>query len=123
MQVAQRKKTLGTISNGGRVTWPPFVYFLRIHCVTAEACTCGTSCTLGVCEGYLLWLFVKEPGFKVPLRYLWKFVGSRPCKFGRVRRTVVTCVEAPHVPALKSQGGPPKQENRQEEPRTVTLHL
>ena len=45
-------------------------------------------CTLGVCEGCLLWLLVKEPGFKVSLRYSWKFVGSRSFKFGRVRRTV-----------------------------------
>ena len=28
-------------------------------------------CTLGVCEGCLLWLLVKEPGFKVPLHYSW----------------------------------------------------
>ena len=106
MQVAEWKKTLATISNGGRVTWPQFVDFLRVHRVTAKSCTCATYCTLGVCEGCLLWLLVKEPGFKVPLRYSWKFVGSRPFKFGHVRRTVVTCVEAPHVRALKSQGGP-----------------
>ena len=60
---------------------------------------------LGRC---LLWLLV-EPGFKVLLRYSWKFVGSRPFKFGRVRRTVVTRVEAPHLRAVKSQGGPKKK--------------
>ena len=108
--VAQWKKTLATISDGGRVTWPQFVDFLRVHRVTAEACTCATYCTLGVCEGCLLWLLVKEPGFKVPLRCSWKFVGSRPFKFGRVRRNVVTRVEAPHVRALKSQGGPQKKQ-------------
>ena len=64
---------------------------------------------VGVCEGCLLLLLVKEPGFKVPLCYSWKFIGSRPFKFGHVRRTVVTRVEAPHVPALKSQGGPQKK--------------
>ena len=69
MQVAQWKKPLATISNGGRVTWPHFVDFLRVHCVTAEACTCATYCTLGFCEGCLLWLLVKEPSFKVPLCY------------------------------------------------------
>ena len=109
MQVAQWKKTLAITFDGGRATWPQFVDFLRVHCVTAEACTCATYCTLGVCEGCLLWLLVKEPGFKVPLRYSMKFVGSRPFKFGHVRRTVVTRVEAPHVRALKSQGGPPKK--------------
>ena len=57
----------------------------------------------------LLWFLVKEPGFEVPLRHSWRFVGSRPSTFGRVRRTVVTRVEAPHVRALKSQGGPKKQ--------------
>ena len=51
MQVAQWKKTLATISNGGRVTWPEFVDFLRVHRVIAEACTCGTYCALGVCVG------------------------------------------------------------------------
>ena len=109
MQVAQWKKTLATISNGGCVTWPQFVDFLRVHRVIAEACACATYCTLGVCEGCLLWLLVKEPSFKVPLHYSWKFVGSRPFKFGRVRRIVVTRVEAPHVRALKSQGGHPKK--------------
>ena len=52
---------------------------------------------------------MKEHGFKVPLRYSWKFVGSRPFKFGRARRNVVTRVEAPYVRALKSQGGPQKK--------------
>ena len=51
MQVAQWKKTLATISNGGRVAWAQFVQFLRVHRVTVEPCTCGTYCTLGVCEG------------------------------------------------------------------------
>ena len=111
------------LSNGGHVTWPQFVDFLRVHRITAEACTCATYCTLGVCEGCLLWLLVKEPGFKVPLRYSWKFVGSHPFKFGRVRRTVVTLVEAPHVRALKSQGGPPPKKSRQEEPRIVRVQF
>ena len=123
MQVAKWKKTLATIPNGGRVTWPQFVDFLRVHRVPAEACTCGTYCKLGVCEGCLLWLLVKEPGFKVPLRYSWKFVGSRPFKFGRVRRPVVTRVEAPHVRAVKSQGAPLQKESHQEEPRTVRLQF
>ena len=109
MQVAQWQKTLATISNGGRGTWPQFLDFLRVHCVTVEACTCGTYCTLAVCEGCLLRLLVKEAGFKVPLRYFWRFDGSRPFKFGRVKRSVVTRVEAPHVRAMKSQGGPPKK--------------
>ena len=99
---------MATISNGGRVTWPQFVDFLRVH--RLEACTCATYCTLGVYEDCLLWLLVKEPGFKVSLCYSWKFVGSRPFLFGRVRHTVVTRVEAPHVRALKSQGGPKKKE-------------
>ena len=42
MQVVEWKKTLATISNGGRVTWPQFVDFLRVHRVTCEACTCAT---------------------------------------------------------------------------------
>ena len=42
----------------------------------------------------------------MPLRYSRNFVGSRPFKFSCVRRTVVTRSEAPHVRALKSQGGP-----------------
>ena len=100
---------LATISNEGPFTWPLFVYFLRVHRVTVQGCTCATYCTLAVCEDCLLWLLVKEHGFKVPLRYSWKFVGSHPFKFGRLRRTVVTRVEAPHVRALKSQGGPPKK--------------
>ena len=98
--------TLATISNGSCVSWPQFVDFLRVHRVTVEACTCATYCTLGVCEGHLLCLLVKELGFKVPLHYSWKFLGSRPFKFGRMSRTGVTRVEAPHVRALKSQGGP-----------------
>ena len=91
-----------------KVTWPRFPDFLRVYRVTAKGCTCGTYCTLCVCEGCLLWLLVKEPGFKVPLSRAWNFVGSRPFKFGRVRCTVVTHVEVPHVCALKSQGGPQK---------------
>ena len=45
------------------------VDFLRVHRVTAKACTCATHCTLGVCEVCLLWLLVKKPGFKVLLPY------------------------------------------------------
>ena len=123
MQVAQWEKTLATISNGGCVTWPQFVGLSRVHRVTTEACTCATSCTSGFCEGLLLWLLVKRPGFKEPLRYSWKFVGSRPFKFRHVRRTVVAPVEAPHVRALKSQGGPQKKQSRQEEPRIVRLQF
>ena len=56
-----------------------------------------------------MWHLLKEPGFKGPLRYCWEFVGSHPFKFGRVRRTVVTRVDAPHVRAVKSQVGPKKK--------------
>ena len=74
-----------------------------------EFCTCATYSTLGICDGILLWLLIKEPSFTVPLRYSWKYVGVRPFRYGRVRRIVVSWVEPPHVRELKSQANPSKE--------------
>ena len=108
-EVTQWKETLSAINEGRRVTWMHFLSFLRIHRVTAEFCTCATYSTLGICDGILLWLLVKDPGFTLPLRYSWKYVGVRPFRYGRVRRTVVSWVEPPHVRELKSQANPSKK--------------
>ena len=88
---------------------PTIKMYALLFWVAALIGLCGVYFRFGVCEGCLLWYLVKEPGFKVPLRYFWMFVRPRPFKFGRVRHTVVTCPEVPHVCALKSQG-PPKKE-------------
>ena len=86
-----------------------FLSFLRIHRVTAKFYTYATYSTLGICDGILLWLLVKEPGFTVPLRCSWKYVGVRPFRYGRLRRTDVSQVELPHVRELKSQANPSKK--------------
>ena len=39
----------------------------------------------------------------MPLQYSCKYVAVRPFRYGRVRRTVVSRVEPPHVRELKSQ--------------------
>ena len=108
-EVTQWKETLSAINEGRRVTWLHFLSFLRIHRVTADFCTCATYSTLGICNGILLWLLVKEPGFMVPLRYSGKYVGVRPFRYGRVRQTIVSRVEPPHVRELKSQANPSKK--------------
>ena len=84
-----------------------------------EFCTCATYSTLGIYDGILLWLFVKEPGFTVPLRYSWKYVGVRPVRYGRVRRPAVSRVEPPHVRELKSQANPSKKGGKKKAKRVV----
>ena len=74
-EVTHWKKTLFAINEGHQATWMHFLFFLRTHRVTTEFCTCATYSTLGICDGILLWLVVKEPGFTVPLWYSWKYVG------------------------------------------------
>ena len=64
--MAEWKATLRKTEEGTSITWEVFVAFLRIHRVTADGCTCANYCTFAMCEGVLLWLFVKEPNFKVP---------------------------------------------------------
>ena len=107
--VTRWKETFAAINEGRRVTWAHFLSLLCIHRVTAEFCTCATYSTLGISDGILLWLLVKEPGFTVPLRYTWKCVGVRPFRYGRVRRTVASHVEPPHVREFKSQASPDKK--------------
>ena len=75
--------------------------FIRIYRVRAEFCTCATYSTLGICDGTLLWLLVKQPGFTVPFPYSWKYVGVGPYKYGHVSRL--------HVLELKSQANPSKR--------------
>ena len=62
---------------------------------------------------------VKEPGFTVPLRYSWKYVGVRSFRYGRVRRTVISRVEPPHVRELKSQTNPSKKVGKKKVKRVV----
>ena len=45
----------------------------------------------------------------MPLRYSWKYVGVRPFRYGRVRVTVASRVERPHVREFKSQASPSKK--------------
>ena len=85
------------INEGHPLTWMQFQSLLCIHRVTEEYCTCATYFTLAICDGILLWLLVKEPGFPVPLQYSWKYVGFRAFRYGRVRRTIASRVELPHV--------------------------
>ena len=117
--VTRWKEPLPAINEGRRVTWAQFLSLLRIHRVTAQFCTCATYSTLGICHGILLWLPVKEPGFVVPLRYSWKYIGVRPFRQGRVRRTVASCVEPPHVHELKSQASPSKKKGNKRVQRVV----
>ena len=105
----QWKVTLSAVNEGRRVTRMHFLFSLHIHLVTAELSRCATHSTLGICDGILLWLLVKEPGLTVPLRYSWWYVGVRPFRYGRVRRTVVSRVEPPHVCELTSQANPSKK--------------
>ena len=86
---------------------------------TAEFCTCATYSTLGICDGILLWLLVKEPGFTVPLRYSWKYVGVRPFRHGHVRWTIVSRVEPPHVHEFKSQANLSKKSGKKKAKRVV----
>ena len=76
--VTRWKETFAAINEGRRVTWAQFLSLLRIHRVTAEFCTCATYSTLGICDGILLWLLVKEPGFTVPLRTHGSTLASGP---------------------------------------------
>ena len=108
--VTRWKETFAAINEGRRVIWARFLSLLRIHRVTAEFCTCPTYSTLRICDGILLWLLVKEPGFTVLLRYSWKYVGVRPFRYGFVRQT--TRVEPPHVREFKSQARPAKKGGR-----------
>ena len=55
----------------------------------------------------------------VPLRYSWKYVGVRPFRYSRVRRTVVSRVEPPHVRELKSQANPSKKGGKKKAKRVV----
>ena len=69
-EVTQWKKTLSAINEGRRGAWMHFLSFLRIHRIMAEFCTCAIYSTLGICDGILAWLFVKEPGFMVAFAVL-----------------------------------------------------
>ena len=62
---------------------------------------------LHVCHVLHPWNFA--PGFTVPLRCSWKYVGVRPFRYGRVRRTAVSRFEPPHVRELKLQATPSKK--------------
>ena len=86
--MAEWKATLRKIEEGTSITWEVFVAFLRIHCATADGCTCANYCTFTMCEGVLLWLLVTEPKFKVPSQYSWEIVAQRPFKLGRIERKV-----------------------------------
>ena len=55
----------------------------------------------------------------MPLRYSWNYVGVGPFRYGRVRRTVVSRVEPPHVRELKSQANPSKKGGTKKAKRVV----
>ena len=61
------KETLATTKHGGRVPWPTFVDFLRLHCRAATHW--GMFQVVGVSEGDLLQLILKEQKFHVSHPY------------------------------------------------------
>ena len=61
----------------------------------------------------MLWLLVKEPSFKVPLRYSQNFVGSWPFKFGRVRPMRPMCMLSGHKEAPTKRKPPRRTKNCQ----------
>ena len=118
--VTQWKETLSDINEGRRVMWMHFLSFLRIHCVTAEFCTCATYSTLGICDGICYGSLLRSPVSRYLLRYSWKYVGVRPYKYGRMRRTIVSRVEPPHVrEQAKSQANPSQKGGKKKAKRVV----